>query len=206
MHFSITYPHILYNRYPVCSIFNCNAPKKKWSSVKGIQLSLTDIFCSFVLIPFLYHILILFICSLIVSLNMNQLWIATQIYHSQNTRQSKFFLLNFMSHTELWHRLSDRWKMSEWVISSCLDDWQSDTLWCGAFCKMLWQLLLSIVGFSSRLCGIIDLSSASSSNIPLLLLSRQQFIKHLHRFSIFFKVQIRNVKCGIFNTKVPDWI
>lgn len=136
---------------------------------------------------FLYHILIFFICSLIVSLYMNQLWIGTQIYqsHNDNSRQSKFFLLNLMSHAELWHSLSDRWKMSEWVISSCLDDWQSDTLWCGAFCKMLWQLLLSIVGFSSRLCGIIDLSSASSSNIPLLLLSRQQFIKHLHRFSFF---------------------
>ena len=114
---------------------------------------------------------------------MTQLWIATQIHQSQNR---VYIVLNFMSHTERWHNLSDRCEMSEWVISSCLDEWQRDTLWCVVhFSKMLWQLHLSIVGFSSRLCGIIDLSSASSSTIPpLLLLSGQQFIKHLHLFSL----------------------
>lgn len=89
-----------------------------------------------------------------------------------------------------WHSLSDGCKMSEWLISSCLDEWQSDTLWCGAeichFAKCCDSSHLSIVGFSSRLGGIIDLSSASSSTIPLLLLSRQQFIKHLHLFAFFF--------------------
>lgn len=104
-----------------------------------------------------------------------------------------------MSHNEHWHSLSDRGKMSEWVISSCLDEWQSDTLWCGAFCKMLWQLLLSIVGFSSRLCGIIDLSSASSSTIPLLLLSRQQFIKHLHLFFFFFSFASADKECQMWH-------
>lgn len=68
------------------------------------------------------------------------------------------------------------------------------------FCKMLWQLRLSIVGFSSCLCGIIDLSSASSSTISPRLLYRQQFIKPL-----FLRVPIRNVKCGNFNTTMLDW-
>lgn len=103
--------------------------------------------------------------------------------------QSIFYLIYFMSHTEQLHSLSDGCKMSEWVISSCLDEWQSDTLWCGAeichFAKCCDSSYLSIVGFSSRLGGIIDLSSASSSTIPLLLLSRQQFIKHLHLLSFF---------------------
>lgn len=125
------------------------------------------------------------LCLLTVSLNVNQYEPAKQISHKILDWVN--FFLNVMSQTEHWHSLSDRWKMSEWVISSCLDEWQSDTLWCGAFCKMLWQLHLSIVGFSSRLCGIIDLSSASSSTISLLLLSGQQFIIHLHFFSFFCK-------------------
>lgn len=82
--------------------------------------------------------------------------------------------------------MQDVW-VSYFVLSWRVTEWHP-LVWHRnlPFCKMLWQLNLSIVGFSSRLCGIIDLSSASSSTIPFLLLSRRQFIKHHHLFFSFF--------------------
>lgn len=42
------------------------------------------------------------------------------------------FYQNFIWHTESWHSLTNRCKMSKIVILSSRHEWQSDNLWCGA--------------------------------------------------------------------------
>lgn len=77
-------------------------------------------------------------------------------------------------HVTYCHGLSDSWKVSAGVI---LSRWVTEWHPCGAFRETRWQLRLSIVGVCGRLCGIMELSSASSSAA-----SRQQLIKHRHFF------------------------
>lgn len=90
-----------------------------------------------------------------------------------NVTNIEFFFINYWAQAGLVWQMQDVW-VSYFILSWRVTEWHPLVLRRNLpSCKMLWQLHLSIVGFCSCLCGIIDLSSAKSSTTPLLLLSRQ---------------------------------